>query len=152
VYEALGMPVERYRGIPFVARFRWTTGEIHEFFLERLKDKKVVGARCSCGYVVVPPRVICPRCLRRLSLNDLVEVSQRGVVVSKTSVKFKMDSAGNYEKTDETLVAVRLHGTNSTLFLKALEPVNIGDEVEIIWREEREGLPEDIAGVRGVKA
>jgi uncharacterized OB-fold protein len=146
------MPVERYEGIPFVARFRWTTGEMHELFLEKFKEKKIVGAKCSCGYVVVPPRVICPQCLKKLSFDNLVELPQRGIVISRTDVKFKMDSAGNYEKAEEILVAVKLHGANSTLFLKALEPVKIGDEVEVIWREEREGLPGDIIGVRGVKA
>jgi uncharacterized OB-fold protein len=146
------MPVERYEGIPFIARFRWTTGEIHELFLEKFKEKKIVGAKCSCGYVVVPPRIICPRCLKRLSFDNFVELPQRGVVISRTDVKFKMDSAGNYEKAEEILVAVKLQGANSTLFLKALEPVNIGDEVEVVWKEEREGLPGDIIGVRRVKA
>jgi uncharacterized OB-fold protein len=90
--------------------------------------------------------------LKKLSFDNLVELPQRGIVISRTDVKFKMDSAGNYEKAEEILVAVKLHGANSTLFLKALEPVKIGDEVEVIWREEREGLPGDIIGVRGVKA
>jgi uncharacterized OB-fold protein len=146
------MPVERYEGIPFVARFRWTTGEIHELFLEKFKEKKIVGAKCNCGYVVVPPRIICPQCLKRLSFDNFVELPQRGVVISRTDVKFKIDSAGNYEKAEEILVAVKLQSANSTLFLKALEPVNIGDEVEVVWKEEREGLPGDIIGVRRVKA
>jgi len=145
------MAVERYEGFPFVARFRWTAGEIYEVFLEKMKERKIFGARCDCGYVAVPPRIICPRCLKKLDQSNLVELPQKGVVLSKTDVKFKMDSAGNFEKTDEMLVAVKINGANSILFLKALEPVEIGDEVEIVWKEEKEGIPGDILGVRGVK-
>ncbi len=145
------MAVERYEGFPFVARFRWTTGEIYEIFLEKLKEGKLIGAKCECGYVVVPPRIICPQCLKKLSANNLVELPQKGVVLSKTNVKFKIDSAGNLEKADEILVAIKINDANSILFLRALEPVEIGNEVEIVWKEEREGTPGDILGVRGVK-
>ncbi|MEM2177140.1 MAG: Zn-ribbon domain-containing OB-fold protein [Archaeoglobaceae archaeon] len=145
--------VTRYEGIPFVARFRWSVGEIHEEFLKGLKDAKLIASKCNCGYTVFPPRARCPKCFKKLGKENLVEISGRGVVESFTKVFFKLDGNGNeiWLENPENLALVKLVDTNSRIVFRSLEEVCEGNEVEIVWNTERSGNLSDILGVKKVR-
>ncbi len=145
--------VIRYQGIPFVARFRWSTGEIMEKFIRALGEKKLLAARCECGYTVFPPRIRCPKCCSRLSDENLVELNGRGRIVSFTEVFFKLDGKGNFVDLDEPerLAAVKLDGADSLVFAKVCGDVKDGAAVEVVWREEAVGKLDDIVCFRVVE-
>ena len=142
--------VIRYQGIPFVARFKWSAGELMEKFIQALGEKKLLAAKCrNCGYAVFPPRIRCPKCYAKLSENDLVELSGKGTLLSYTKVYFKLDGKGNFIELEqpEILAAVKLEGTDSTIFvpLRETEKLQEGLKVEVVWREETKGELSDIA-------
>jgi len=41
------MGVDRYSGLPFVARFRWSVGKIMEKFYRSFAEKKIIAAKCE---------------------------------------------------------------------------------------------------------
>lgn len=145
------MGVVRYGGLPFVARFRWNVGKVMEKFYQSFKDRKIVAARCKkCGYVVVPPRVVCPKCSARLGEENLIELDGRGKVESYTAVRFRLDGKGGYIWLDEPqfLAAIRLNGVDSLIFARVDGEPSIGAEVEPVWAEKCEGKPSDLIGFR----
>lgn len=145
----------KYEGIPFVARFRWSVGEIFDEFLNGLKNAKLLASKCnSCGYTVLPPRIICPKCSAKMSKENLTELSGRGIVEAYTRVFFKLDGSGNEVWLDkpETLAMVKFESSNSILVLPYLDAeISEGIEVEVVWREERNGSVSDILGVKRVR-
>lgn len=145
----------KYEGIPFVARFRWSVGELFDEFLNGLKNAKLLASRCgNCGYTVLPPRIRCPKCSAKMSRENLVELSGKGILEVYTRVFFKLDDSGNEIWLDkpETLAMVRFEGANSVLILPYLDAeISEGIEVEIVWREDRSGSVSDILGVRKVR-
>lgn len=146
--------VTRYEGIPFVARFRWSAGELFDDFLNGLRNAKLIASKCGCGYAVLPPRIRCPKCYGKMGKENLVEISGRGIVEAYTRVFFKFDGSGNEIWLDqpEILAMVRFEGANSVLVLPYLDAeISEGLEVEIAWREERSGSVSDILGVRKVR-
>lgn len=146
--------VTRYEGIPFVARFRWSVGELFDEFLSNLRNAKLIASKCGCGYTVLPPRTRCPKCYAKMGRENLVEISGRGIVESYTKVFFKFDGSGNEIWLDkpEILAMVRFEGVNSLLVFPYLDAeISEGIEVEIVWREERSGSVSDILGVRRVR-
>ncbi|WP_202318987.1 Zn-ribbon domain-containing OB-fold protein [Archaeoglobus neptunius] len=145
------MSVDRYDGLPFIARFRWYTGKITERFYRNFAEKKILAARCEkCGYTVVPPRAVCPKCSSRLSEEHLVELNGKGVVLSYTVVRKKLDGKGNYVEMEKPVIiaAIKLDGADSQIFSKLGEvwekDVRIGLEVVPVWAEKREGKPSDL--------
>lgn len=147
------MGVERYSGIPFVARFRWSVGKLMERFYNGFREKKIFAAKCEkCGYAVVPPRIICPTCNARLQENSIFELTGRGVVESITEVMFRLDGKGGFDwfERPQILAAIKLEGANSTIFAKIIGEAKIGDTVEPVWAEVREGKPSDLLGFKVV--
>ncbi|AAB91102.1 MULTISPECIES: Zn-ribbon domain-containing OB-fold protein [Archaeoglobus] len=148
------MGVDRYSGLPFVARFRWSVGKLMERFYRSFEEKKIMAAKCEkCSYTVVPPRQICPQCYSKLGESCLVELSGRGVVESFTEVNFKLDGKGGYiwlEK-PEVLAAIKLDGASSTIFARVEGDVKLGSKVEPVWAEKTEGKPSDLIGFRVIE-
>jgi uncharacterized OB-fold protein len=143
--------VIRYKGLPFVAGFRWSVGFPMERFMKLLVNKKILAAKCpGCGYTYVPPRSRCGRCHAQLGETNLVELSGKGKLVSYTVAHVELDGSGNFRDLEKPRVigAVKLEGADSTLFvpLEEVDPreVKEGMEVEVKWREEMKG-PADLA-------
>jgi len=139
--------VVRYTGLPFVARFKWNVGHTMEKFYRGFKDKKILAARCErCGYTVVPPRMVCPKCSARMGEQSLVELDGRGRIESLTAVKFKLDGKGEYLwlGKSEFLAAIKLNGADSLIFARVEGDATIGAEVEPVWAEKPEGKPSDL--------
>lgn len=146
--------VIRYEGVPFVARFRWSVGEVFDEFLKALKDMKLLASKCKCGYIVFPPRIRCPKCSIKLEKDNLVTLDGKGIIESYTRVYFKLDGNGNeiWLEKPETLAMIRFNNANSVVVLPSFDPeIKEGDEVEIVWKEERTGSLSDILGVRKVR-
>ncbi len=62
-----------------VARYKFSAGQAVGVFLEKLREGKIVGARCPrCGRIYVPPRSYCEYCLA--PTRDFVEVPDTGTV------------------------------------------------------------------------
>ncbi len=145
------MGIVRYSGLPFVARFKWSVGEAMEKFYQGFKDKKILAAKCEkCGYTVVPPRIICPKCSSKLGEGSIIELNGKGRIESLTNVRFKLDGKGGYIwlENAELLAAIRLNGVDSLIFAKIEGDAVIGAEVEPVWAEERKGRPSDLLGFR----
>lgn len=146
------MGVDRYSGIPFVARFRWSVGKIMEEFYSKFREKKLIASQCEkCGYTVFPPRHICPKCYGKL--EKFVELSGRGVIESYTEVWFKLDGKGSYvwlEK-PEKLASIRLNGADSRIFARVEGEAKTGASVEPMWKDSPEGKPSDLIGFRVIE-
>lgn len=62
-----------------VAKYSFSAGQAVGVFLEKLKEGRIVGAKCpSCGRIYVPPRSYCEYCLT--PTRDFVEVPDTGRV------------------------------------------------------------------------
>lgn len=116
--------------------YDWNLGKAISMFFEKLKDKKIVGARCKeCNKVYIPQKEVCPVCLKRNELG--VEVKDKGVVVSFTEVKMK--SPNQPKEIPYKLGLIKLDGADTNLLHIVQENVKIGDRVKAKWKEERIG-------------
>lgn len=145
------MSVVRYTGLPFVARFRWSTGKLMETFYKAFAEKRILAVKCErCGYTATPPRIVCPKCNSRISEKNIVELDSEGIVQSFTVVRMKLDGKGSFVKLEnpEIIAAVKLNGTDSTIFVKIgeVKPENmrVGMKVKAVWAEKLGGKPSDL--------
>ena len=120
----------------FYMEYDWNLGKAISMFFEKLKDKKIVGARCKeCNKVYVPQREVCPVCLKRNELG--VEVKDEGIVVSFTEIKMKFPNQP--KEIPYKLGLIKLDGADTNLLHVVQENVKIGDRVRVKWKEERIG-------------
>jgi len=57
----------------------------HALFQRHLDEGKLIGARCkSCGYLLLPPRSICPHCFSEAL--EPIEMGGRGALIAFTAV------------------------------------------------------------------
>ena len=134
--------------VPLDFVYNYRVGPYIERYLRGFKDKKILGSKCpGCGKVVVPARMYCGPCNRRM--EELVEVSQEGslenytighVILEKGAIK---PAKGPY-----MLGLINLDGTDSLLLgrvegvsVAALSPVL---RVKAVWKEELDGDFKDL--------
>ncbi len=132
--------------------YRYSIGKLAVKFFEELKEnKKIMGSKCSkCGKVNFPPRAVCADCMVEMTINDMVELSPKGTLEGFTVVNypftdpntggirpfpygyalFKLDGADTYT----------MHFINETDYTK----LKVGQRVEAVFKEEREGNIGDI--------
>ena len=124
----------------------YTAGALGTRVLTRLRDKKqILGMRCpSCNRVHVPARSICKDCFAEL--DELVEVSDRGVVLTYTVV----DEPNPCQPKEPPLIygIVQLEGADNG-FVHMLggvdaDQLEIGMKVRAVFKEERSGSILDI--------
>ncbi len=132
--------------------YRYSIGKLAVKFFEELKEnKKIMGSKCSkCAKVHSPPRAVCAECFIEMTVKDMVELSPRGTLEGFTVI--------NYPFTDPTTGGLRpfpygyglfkLNGadTHMMFFLKETDytKLKIGQQVEAVFKEEREGNIGDI--------
>ncbi|MFB0561406.1 MAG: Zn-ribbon domain-containing OB-fold protein [Candidatus Lokiarchaeia archaeon] len=143
------------KGLPVVAGFRWSVGELMDKFIKELGNRKILGAKCSkCNYTYVPPRLRCGKCYAKLDENNLTELSGKGVLVGYTMAYVELDGNGNFRELEKpkAIGAIKLDGADSTIYMPLLEidpeKLKAGLNVEVVWREETKG---EIADIRGFK-
>ena len=132
--------------------YRYSIGKLAvKFFEELKKNKKILGSKCpKCGKVNMPPRAVCADCFVQMTLKDMVELPPRGTLEGFTVV--------NYPFTDPTTGGLRmfpygyaifkLDGADTYMmhFVDETDPskLKIGQRVEAVFKEEREGNLGDI--------
>jgi len=139
--------------------YRYSIGKLAVKFFEELKEnKKIMGSKCSkCGKVNFPPRAVCADCMVEMTIDDMVELSPKGTLAGFTVVNypftdpntggmrpfpygyalFKLDGADTFT----------MHFINETDHTK----LKVGQRVEAVFKEEREGNIGDIKYYKVIK-
>ena len=121
-----------------------------QYYVDHLKQKKIVGVRCPCCRIVfVPPKPVCGRCHERT--RDWVEVSEYATVVSFSAgyEKKKSEMREDIAAKPVPVVAVKHDGADSA-YIALLTPgleldqVYVGMRVKVVWNEKLTGTLSDI--------
>ena len=131
--------------------YHYVAGDHKARYLRALKEKKILGSRCSkTGKVFVPPLIVSPESFA--PCEELVEVADRGVVTAVARVHTPI--AGLHPCTTPfAFVLVKLDGADTAMahvVRDGLDYLKVGSRVEAQWApdEERVGSIRDIAGFR----
>lgn len=130
------------------AKYSWATGVAIGKFLEGLKGGKIIGTRCThCQRVVVPPRIFCEWCFRRIT--DWLDLPDTGIV-NTFSVSYIATDTTRL-KTPIIPAVIEIDGTTHAGLLHIIgeskpEAVKIGMRVKAVWAEQaqRKGSITDI--------
>ncbi len=146
-------PVEPVKYIEAKTRlpYRYRAGDSKAQFLAGLKDKRILGSKCSAtGKVFVPPLVANPENLA--PCDELVELPDRGVVTTFCIVNIPV--MGREVELPYVAASVALDGAAISMFAaiqecKATE-VRMGMRVQAVWKPdgERTGSFDDILHFR----
>ena len=127
--------------------YHYNAGDCRARFLHALKDKKILGSKCSkTGKVFVPPLVSAPDTFA--PCDELVEVSDRGVITTFCIVNIPV--IGRDLQLPYVAASVALDGAALSIFsaIQECKPdeVRMGMRVEAVWKPdgERQGSFEDI--------
>ena len=127
--------------------YHYYAGDYKALYLRALKDKKILGSKCSAtGKVFVPPLVASPESFA--PAEDLVEVADRGVVTTFCIVRIPV--IGRNVELPYVAASVALDGADISIFALIQEcppdQVRMGMRVEAVWKPEgeRQGDHEDI--------
>jgi len=127
--------------------YRYVAGDNKARFLLALKEKRILGSKCSkTGKVFVPPLPNSPESFE--PAYEFVEVPDRGVVTTFCIVNIPV--IGRDIKLPYVAAAVALDGVSLSMFsaVQECEPsaVRMGMRVEAVWKPdgEREGSFEDL--------
>ena len=127
--------------------YHYVAGDYRARYLRALKDKKILGSKCSkTGKVFVPPLVASPESFA--PAEDLVEVADRGVVTTFCVVRIPV--IGRNVELPYVAASVALDGADISIFALIQEcppeDVRMGMRVEAVWKPdgERQGDHEDI--------
>ena len=114
-------------------------------FLEKLKERKVVGLQCSnCNTVYFVPKLVCGKCLvkpdRWVDLRDTA-------TISTYTITYVKDDDGNVVQ--KPIVCVQQDGSQTTHLVELspdikYEDTYIGMPVKIKWRDVVTGSLDDI--------
>jgi hypothetical protein len=134
--------------------FDWAVGRYGSKFLKELRDnKKLVGIKCpKCGFVYMPPRKVCGKCF--VAMDELVEVSDKGVIESYTVVYFSFldPETGKQRPVPYGYGFVKLDGADSCFmhFFEEtdLKKLKIGLRAQAVFEENRTGSIADIKHFR----
>ncbi len=127
--------------------YHYVAGDCKAQYLRALKDKKILGSKCSkTGKVFVPPVVNSPESFAPAS--ELVEVADRGIITTFCVVNIPV--IGRNLEIPYVAASVALDGADISIFALIQEckagEVRMGMRVEAVWKPdgEREGSHEDI--------
>lgn len=127
--------------------YHYVAGNYKARYLRALKEKKILGSKCSkTGKVFVPPVVNSPESFAPAS--EFVEVADRGVITTFCIVNIPV--IGRNLEIPYVAASVALDGAAISIFALILEckaeDVRMGMRVEAVWKPdgEREGSHEDI--------
>jgi uncharacterized OB-fold protein len=127
--------------------YHYVAGDSRARYLRALKDKKILGSKCSkTGKVFVPPLVNSPESLA--PADEIVEIADRGVVTTFCIVRIPV--TGRDLQLPYVAASVALDGADISIFAPIQEcesdAVRMGMRVEAVWKPDgaREGSHEDI--------
>ena len=119
------------------ARYNWATGVAIGRFLAELKAGRILGTKCNhCGRIVVPPRVFCELCFRRV--DDWVHLPDTATVNTFSISHIATDT--KRLKTPIVPAVIEIDGTSHAGFLHLLgevspQNITIGMRVKAVWKE-----------------
>ncbi len=116
-----------------------------KLLVDGLKDKKVLGRKCTkCNTVYVPGVIYCRKCF--IDIDEIVEVSSKGKVGTFTVTL--ADVRGNPVDEPQVLGCFQLDGADSWLMgplvIDDWKKVRVGLPIQIRFREETTGELADI--------
>jgi hypothetical protein len=127
--------------------YDYVAGDYKARYLRALKDKKILGSKCSkTGKVFVPPIVNSPESFA--PATEFVELPDRGVITTFCVVNIPV--IGRNLEIPYVAASVALDGAAISIFAAIqeckLEDVRMGMRVEAVWKPdgERHGDYEDI--------
>jgi uncharacterized OB-fold protein len=127
--------------------YHYIAGDVKARFLRALKNKKIIGSRCSkTGKVFVPPLINSPESFA--PATEIVELPDRGIVTTFCIVNIPV--IGRDLKLPYVAASVALDGADLSIFsaIQECEPdqVRMGMRVEAVWKPdgEREGSFDDL--------
>jgi hypothetical protein len=127
--------------------YDYVAGDYKARYLRALKDKKILGSKCSrTGKVFVPPLVNSPESFA--PATEFVEVSDKGVITTFCVVNIPV--IGRNLDLPYVAASVALDGADLSIFalIQEVRPeeVRMGMRVEAVWKPdgERHGDHEDI--------
>jgi len=131
--------------------YDYVAGDYRARYLRALKDKKILGSRCSrTGKVLVPPLMSSPESFA--PAEEFVEVSDKGVVTTFCIVNIPV--IGRSLELPYAVASVALDGADLSIYGLIQEckvdDVRMGLRVEAVWKPdgERRGDHEDILHFR----
>ena len=132
--------------------YRYAAGDFRARYLRALKDKRILGSRCTTtGRVFVPPVINSPESFAPVE-PELVEVSDKGVVTTFCIVNIPV--IGRSIELPYVAASVALDGADISIYALIQEcapaDVRMGMRVEAVWKPdgERQGSHEDIIHFR----
>ena len=139
--------------------YRYSIGKLAVKFFEELKEnKKIMGSKCSkCGKVHSPPRAVCAECFIEMTVEDMVELSPRGTLEGFTVINYPFTdpATGGLRPFPYGYGLFRLDGADTRMMYFINETdytkLKIGQRVEAVFREEREGNIGDIMYFKVIK-
>lgn len=127
--------------------YHYVAGDKRAQYLRALKDKKILGSKCSkTGKVFVPPLISSPESFA--PCDELVEVADRGVMTTFCIVNIPV--IGRDLQLPYVAASVALDGASVSIFalIQECKPedARMGMRVEAVWKAdgERNGDHEDI--------
>lgn len=150
--------------------YRWTCGPIYGRFLGGLKEKQLLGVKCSsCERIYCPPQEVCPSCYEDFKLENFIPLGDEGEVLSFTVIernifgpkpdeayinsRIKPASLENHPllwppEVPYAMVLIKIDGADSALLHlvkgQEMDRLAIGSRVKAVWKEEREGYLFDL--------
>ena len=127
--------------------YDYVAGDLKALYLRALKDKKILGSKCSVsGKVFVTPIIASPESFA--PCNELVEVSDHGVMTTFCVVNIPV--IGRDLELPYVASSVALDGADISIFalIRGVKPeeARMGMRVRAVWRPdgERTGSHDDI--------
>ena len=131
--------------------YHYVAGDYRARYLRALKDKTILGSKCSkTGKVFVPPIVASPESFA--PCDELVAVADRGVITTFCIVNIPV--IGRNVELPYVAASVALDGADISIFALIQEckadEVRMGMRVEAVWKPdgERQGDHADIQHFR----
>ena len=131
--------------------YHYVAGDYRARYLRALKDKTILGSKCSTtGKVFVPPIIASPESFA--PCDELVAVADRGVITTFCIVNIPV--IGRNVELPYVAASVALDGADISIFALIQEckadEVRMGMRVEAVWKPdgERQGDHEDIQHFR----
>lgn len=127
--------------------YHYYAGDHRALYLRALKDKKILGSKCSkTGKVFVPPVLNSPESFE--PCNEIVELADRGIVTTFCIVNVPV--YGRDLELPYVVASIALDGADLSIYGLVQEckvtDVKMGTRVEAVWKPdgERQGDHTDI--------